>query len=129
MVCRTVGNAIVCGPPQGVYRRAMQKCPECNRMRRFIIRWDGAWYGSTFYCACGDAWQDDWRMPRPFRPGWREEAQAKFRAMWDNAAPVALYEAYTTADCQFAMTDGDEWEKACADRDAALIAIHAHQSK
>jgi hypothetical protein len=107
----------------------MLDCPVCKRKRRFVITWDGAWYGSTLYCACGDRWQDGELGPRPSQRGWREEAQQRFRAMWDNAAPRALYDAYTAADCRFAMTDGDEWEKACADRDAALAAIHAYQSK
>lgn len=98
MTCRSLGGAIVCGPPPGVYRRAVLDCPVCQRRRRHILRWDGAWYGTTVYCACGDRWQDGELAPRPFRRGWRKEAQQKFRAMWDNAVPVDLYEAACKAD-------------------------------
>lgn len=123
MTCRNLGGAIVCGPPPGVYYRKISHCPICERRRRTVIRWDGAWYGTTVYCACGDRWQDGELVPRPFRKGWRKEAQQSFRAMWDNAAPRDLYDAYVRADRAFAITDGDQWERACEDRDAALAAI------
>jgi hypothetical protein len=70
----------------------------CERRHRFVIRWDGAWYGTTDYGSCGDSWQEDWMRPRPFERGWRKKAQAEFRAMWDHAAPRNLYEQYVRAD-------------------------------
>lgn len=124
-----MGGVIVCGPPRGVYRRAIRQCPICKRRRRAIVRWDGAWYGTTDYCACGDSWQDGELGYRPFQKGWRKKAQERFRAMWDNAAPRPLYDAYVDADIRLAMTDDDDWERACDDRDAALAAIQARTTE
>lgn len=122
MVCESNGSVIVCGPPAGVYkRRSLKSCPECGRESRAIERWDGAWYGVTDYCECGDRWQDGERTPRPFRRGWRKEAQAQFERMWEAAAPDDLYEAYTRADLQLAMANDDEEIRAAARR---RIAAH-----
>lgn len=99
MTCYAGTNVIACGPPPGVYHRRILACPVCERRRRHIIRWDGAWYGTTVYCACGDRWQDGSLGYRPFVKGWRKKAQAEFRAMWDNAAPRDLYDAVRRADC------------------------------
>lgn len=91
-------SVIICGPPRGVYRRSILHCYECDRRHRFIVRWDGAWYGTTEYGSCGDSWQDGILSSRPFRRGWRKEAQRQFRAMWANAASPEAYERYTHAD-------------------------------
>ena len=125
--CEVGTNVIACGPPRGVYHRRIQDCPECKRRHRFVIRWDGAWYGTTDYGSCGDYWQEDWRGPRPARRGWRKEAQEQFRAMWDNAAPRDLYDAYVNADIE--LTLGDDWESAAERRDSAVRAIWAHQGQ
>lgn len=92
-------SVIVCGPPPGVYKRAVKYCPECDRRHRFIVRWDGAWYGTTLYGSCGDRWSDGYRAPRPFTRNWRREEQDHFRRMWDNATTAAAYERYIAADC------------------------------
>ena len=126
MVCEFGTNIVACGPPRGVYHRALLNCPECKRRHRFVIRWDGAWCGTTDYGSCGDWWQEGFRADRPFQRGWREEARAKFRAMWDNAAPRNLYNAYVNADCRMAIAGDDDWEQAADDRAAALAAIRAH---
>lgn len=97
MTCRRIGTAIVCGPP-GIYRRAIKFCPVCDRRHRFVISWDGAWYGTTLYGSCGDSWQDGELGYRPFRRGWRKEAQEHFRAMWDHAASREAYDRYVEAD-------------------------------
>lgn len=128
MPCEIGTNVIVCGPPRGVYYRSIGSCPACERRHRFITRWDGAWYGTTEYGSCGDRWQDGEMAPRPFERGWRKEAQEHFRAMWDNAAPRSLYNAYVRADCNMAIGRDDNWKQAADDRDAALEAIHAHQN-
>lgn len=98
MVCRNLGGVIACGPPPGVYRRAIEFCPECDRRHRFVIRWDGAWYGTTDYGSCGDYWQEDWRGPRPFERGWRAKAQEHFRRLWDGACSREAYDRYVRAD-------------------------------
>lgn len=126
MVCYAGTNVIACGPPSGVYHRRMLHCFECKRRHRFVVRWDGAWYGTTEYGSCGDYWQEGWRGPRPARRGWREDAKARFRAMWDNAAPRDLYEAYVSADIKTAVArENDEVMAAFDERDAALEAIRA----
>lgn len=89
---------VVCGSPPGVYKRQVSYCPECDRRHRFVIRWDGAWYGTTHYGSCGDRWQEGCRCPRPFERGWRQEAQAYFRRLWDSAASPAAYERFVRAD-------------------------------
>lgn len=125
MTCRNLGGGvIVCGPPPGVYHRMIRHCPICERKRRFVVRWDGAWYGHTVYCACGDRWMDGEMAPRPFKKGWRKEAQSYFRALWDSAAPRDLYDAYTKADCDMAVAHtAEDFTAACEARDAAQRAI------
>ncbi|MGZ4519732.1 MAG: hypothetical protein ACXVXW_04855 [Mycobacteriaceae bacterium] len=125
MTCKNYGGVIACGPPPGVYKRRVISCPVCERTHRFIVRWDGAWYGTTLYGSCGDTWMDGEMCPRPFVKGWRNKAQAEFRAMWDSAAPAALYARYVSADCDFAIADDDELTKAADEREAAHEAILA----
>lgn len=116
MVCRNLGGVIACGPP-GIYCRRVLYCPECNRRHRFVISWDGAWYGTTSYGACGDRWQDGECAPRPFEQSWRKKAQAHFREMWKYAAPRDLYDAYRRADCDAAVARGERrWRKAIRKR-------------
>lgn len=98
MTCRNLGGVIVCGPPPGVYKRAIKFCPVCDRRHRFVVRWDGAWYGTSLYGACGDTWQDGELGYRPFQRGWRKKAQDRFHAMWDGATTAAAYERYVRAD-------------------------------
>ena len=92
------GGVIVCGPPAGVYMRRILSCGVCQRRHRFVVQWDGAWYGYTLFGACGDKWADGEMYPRPFKRGWRKKAQARFRAMWDNAATRESFERYVRAD-------------------------------
>lgn len=106
VTCRVGTNVIVCGPP-GVYRRAILDCPACDRRHRFVISWDGAWYGQTYYGSCGDKWQDGEMYPRPFQRGWRQKAQADFRRRWDYAASRPLFERYVTADRGTALARSD----------------------
>lgn len=131
MVCDfSIPGVVVCGPPAGVYTRTMRECGVCERRHRFIERWDGAWYGSTFYGGCGDTWMDGEMLPRPFERGWRKKAREQFRAMWDNAAPNKLFNAYADADTRIATARTDEQaEQAWNDRQAAHAAILAHQAE
>ena len=117
---------MVCGPPPGVYHRRILHCPVCERSRRHIIQWDGAWYGSTIYCACGDRWQDGEMAPRPFERGWRKKAQERFCAMWDNAASREAYDRYVSADRSFAMSRN--WRKAARKRAVALELIRRERA-
>jgi hypothetical protein len=108
MTCTTVNlggqTFTVCGPPQGIVRRSVQHCPTCQRRRRFVVRWGGAWHGSSVTCcACGDSWADGERYPRPFRRGWRKDATARARAAWVAALPVAEYHARCQADVDDAV--------------------------
>lgn len=102
MTCHIGTNVIACGPP-GVYRRAIRSCPVCERRHRFVISWDGAWYGETLYGSCGDHWQDGELGSRPFRKGWRKEAQVAFRNRWANTASPEAYDRYVRADCSLAV--------------------------
>jgi hypothetical protein len=126
MVCAFGTNVVACGPPAGVYQRTMRECGECKRRHRFIERWDGAWYGSTFYGGCGDTWMDGEMLRRPGHKGWRKGAREGFRIMWANAAPADLFNAYADADTRIACAQTDEQaSQAIDDREAAHAAILA----
>ena len=72
MPCILFGNATVCIPKALVGRRRAT-CPTCRKVRTFAFR-DYEWYGRHQTClTCGDQWSDGERLPRRFRPGWREE--------------------------------------------------------
>lgn len=131
MPCEIGTNVIICGPPRGVYkRREAQDCPECDDQHGFVVRWDGAWYGQTLYGACGDTWQDGFRMERPFQRGWRKKAQQEFQQMWDHAVPDELYGRYVDADVMVYAPDVDE-DAALTEVQAAheaILAFHANRS-
>lgn len=131
MVCDfSTPGIVICGPPSGVYTRLMRECGECERRHRFIERWDGAWYGSTFYGGCGDVWMDGEACGRPAEKGWRKRAQERFREMWKHAAPTDLFNAYTDADIRLACSNTNEqMTQAIEDREAAHAAILAAQIK
>lgn len=74
----------VCSSPATLTRR-IRYCPICERRRRFVFA-SFEWYSSIAYCCgCGDAWGEDGRMARPFRRGWREEAIASAKRLWEKA--------------------------------------------
>lgn len=82
-----IGDACVdaCSP-SGVTWRRVRICPTCRTRRQFVQE-SWIWYPSNWTCtACGDTWSEDGRLPRPFRPRWREDARRRARAKW-NAAP------------------------------------------
>jgi hypothetical protein len=64
--------------PVRVWKRRM-KCPVCERRTTFVC--DAyEWYSGTITClGCGDSWNEDGRMQRPFKRNWRPEAIAKAR--------------------------------------------------
>ena len=49
-------------------------CPNCGASREMLAE-HVPWYGWGLTClSCGDAWEDGERLPRPFKPRWREES-------------------------------------------------------
>jgi len=128
MPCAIGVNVIVCGPPRGMCRQVHRNCWTCETDTDQIERWDGAWYGVTFYClTCLDIWQDGCRMRRPFKRYWRRERQADFQAMWDNACPADIYEDYTRADAAMTCANDGSWEQFAEQRDAAMQRLQAHR--
>ena len=102
--CIPMGNVIACVGPRGIYRRRVYACPTCERRTPFVIRWDGAGYGTTEYCTvCLDGWVDGDRLERPFRRGWKKERAAHIRAMWDEAMLTAVWLEWTDRDIQRAI--------------------------
>lgn len=128
MPCSIGTNVIVCGPP-GVYMRRVIHCPACNRRHRFVVSWDGAWYGSTYYGLCGDAWQDGEMAPRPFERGWRREAQVRAAEMWKYAASPEGFRRYQVADRSLATAKNDrQVTKAIRKRAAAMELIRRERA-
>ena len=80
--------------PTSVASRKVLHCPTCKKRRRFVVR-SFVWYSTiATCCACGDAWSDGYRLPRPFKPNWRAEAAARAKADWQTAlAPAAAQRA------------------------------------
>lgn len=70
----------LCYAPAWRYRRQFN-CPTCARRRLFLVEL-AAWWGSTVTClTCGDAWAEEGRLPRPFKPRWRAESIARAKAL------------------------------------------------
>jgi hypothetical protein len=113
--CESVGLALVHYSARGIYRRRVLECCTCERRTPFVIRWDGAWYGTTQYCTvCLDGWMDGERLTRPFRRGWKKERAAKIREMWDAAMLPDRWRAWTRWDMHRATCD--VWESGtCAE--------------
>lgn len=94
----------ICTPPQGIMRRLVQQCPVCDRRRRMVAIYGGAWYGDMVIClGCGDAWSEGWRMERPFLRGWRAASKAKARAAWANALTPTQWRTAISADLERAL--------------------------
>ena len=97
--CTPMGLAIVCHGPRNIHRRRVFKCWTCERRTPHIIKWDGAWYGTTQYCVvCLDGWQDGYRMERPFRRGWKVERAARIKSLWDSALLPVEYHRWVYLD-------------------------------
>ena len=61
-------------------------CPTCGRRTYFVCLFY-EWYGWDVTClACGDAWQDGERAPRPFAPRWREKSKESARRAYRKGA-------------------------------------------
>lgn len=104
--CDAVGIALVHHSARGIARRMVRKCWTCERNTPFVVKWDGAWYGTTDYCiACLDGWQDGERMERPFRPGWKKERAAYIRQLWDESMSPERYNAWVEWDVHRALCE------------------------
>ena len=69
--------------PQPTSRRKFRKvCPTC-KAKRTMVTWFYEWYGPTITClGCGEQWNEDGMLPRPFEPGWRKKGIARARRRW-----------------------------------------------
>ena len=105
MILHQTETVTVCGPPPGIHERGTS--PHCKGQRA-VYTWDGAYYGYTGYCECGDAWSDGYLHERPFRRGWRQEAQREFEKKWATAIPRFLFKRYTRAETGMALGHDDE---------------------
>jgi len=76
----------ICSPVLHRVRIIRDHCPTCER-RRYMIRCDYPWYGPLDTCLwCGERWQDFMRLPRPFKPRWRQENLERAKALFREAA-------------------------------------------
>ena len=104
--CTNYGNVSINHGPTGIHRRRVYKCWTCERRTPHVIKWDGAYYGTTQYCiVCLDGWQDGERMERPFRRGWKKDRAAYIRRLWDTAMLPARYKAWTEYDLHTIFCD------------------------
>ena len=62
--------------------------------RQLVTHPTSGWYAPSTKCACGDEWAEGELMPRPFRRGWRQEAQRKFEKAWAAAHPEGVRPVY-----------------------------------
>lgn len=88
--CTFLGDVIQCSSG-GAYERRTAACPECGKENaRTLTEWPNFYMllPGTDLCECGDRWwPEEGRAPRPFRRGWRQEAQQHFERLWEQAAP------------------------------------------
>lgn len=110
MSCVTLRDGVViCGVGPHLYGRTIQPCPVCERRRRMVRRYGGVWYGDTLTClGCGDSWSSGWRMQRPFRRGWRQEAIREAKAKWAQAVNSKEYRRRVMADLDEEMRISEE---------------------
>lgn len=81
MPCFQSGGVTVC-QPRTTWIRKVRVCPCCGERHR-IIGMSQEWYDTIWTCCgCGDAWAGGELLPRPFRPGWRDQARAEARRNW-----------------------------------------------
>ena len=88
--CTFQGNVIQCSSG-GAYERGTKACPECgNENARTLTEWPNYYIypPGIVLCECGDRWwPEQGRVRRPFKRGWRKEAQRRFERLWEQAAP------------------------------------------
>ena len=66
-------NLHIHAPPITDIKVARGWCPVCD-WRTYFVGWAQEWYGWHYTCLkCGDQWQDDEMLGRPFKPRWRQE--------------------------------------------------------
>lgn len=75
-------GVVVCGGTRWIVRRVFT-CPVCGHRGRIVMHDPGGyWSVSWTCCTCGDSWSDGELRERPFRRGWRTEAQRRAKADW-----------------------------------------------
>lgn len=75
-ICRAERTLALCG-------LNTMFCPTCETERGFAV-FHYAWYGGNIYCLhCGDGWNEDGRMPRPFERAWRKKRLKDIRVRVD----------------------------------------------
>ena len=116
------GDGFVLCTPTTFNWRTVRPCSTCDQ-RRWMLVEEAVWYGATITClACGDAWSDGERLPRPFSRRWREEAVARARKRPYAAKAIARenlhdeIEMYCEPDVSYPKSDATETpERAVSD--------------
>lgn len=108
--CVTAPGIILCTGARGITRRAVRRCPTCERRTPWVESWDGAYYGWHGYCInCLDGWwSEGCRMERPSRRHWRRERAAEIKALWDSALLPAEYERWVRLDIHRVLCHEDD---------------------
>jgi hypothetical protein len=69
--------------PRSWTRRRILFCPVDGRRTECVVT-VYLWYSPQIACArCGESWSDGQMFERPFARGWRKQAQARVRKLWD----------------------------------------------
>lgn len=85
--CVQVADGVIVCSPSTVTFRAVRVCPSCGERRR-QVGLIAVWYDPLWTClGCGDEYSVEGIHPRPFARGWREEAKARARSLWNEAPP------------------------------------------
>jgi hypothetical protein len=82
-------SGAICNGGAAFEVRRIDLCPTEKRRRRIYSRFQH-WYGWESYClGCGDRWTPDEIGSRPFARGWRKEAIARHKRLWDGVTVLA----------------------------------------
>jgi transposase-like protein len=82
-----MSNVHICRPKNCLARRIL-RCPTCKTRRRFVQALF-VWYDSIFTCCgCGDQFSEGYRMQRPARRGWRDDAVRRAKQEWAEATSL-----------------------------------------
>ena len=68
--------------------RELFTCPVCTYIGARIVRHESGspWYAPWWTCVeCGDSWSEGELAARPFRRGWRAQAQSDALRDWESA--------------------------------------------
>jgi len=86
------GTVTICSPTWSKVRQPVLWCFNCKVNRRCLSLFQ-EWYGWTITClTCGDSWADGEVLERPFQRGWRKEAVARAKELWERYKDKTLEE-------------------------------------